>query len=137
MQPSVMGELQSATGDGDAVLMEREQSLLSKHSHAKSFPLQVQEFIRSKEDLFQAVLLGSFQMCSGFNGVKEKSHLDPACSVKEHQEVSTALRSSWPSPLADIPLQLHRKEPSTFSSFQEVNGEEWTVVFSQGLWAAG
>lgn len=47
--------------------------------------------MRSEEDFFQAILLGSFQTCSGFTGAKKKSQLDPACSVKEHRELSTAL----------------------------------------------
>lgn len=75
---------------------------------------------RSKENFSQAILLGSFQTCSGFL-VKKKSQLDSACSVKEDQEPSAALGSgsSWPPTLPEKPPQFHHKMPNPLSSFQK------------------
>ena len=89
-------------------------------------PCKCRDCLRSREGFFQAVL----GTCSSFTGVKKKSQLDPACSVTEHQELRAALGpgSSWPPPLTNRLPQLHREEPDTYSSFQEIKEEERTTV---------
>lgn len=99
--------------------------VLSKHSCAKSFPLQVQGLHKEQRGFFPRN--SPWQLSDVlWLLVKKKSQLDSACSVKEHQEPGAALGSgsSWLPTLPEKPPQFHHKEPNTFSSFQKINVEE-------------